>query len=322
MTTGVVLGRRTEEDIGAQPACLATTLDTNDAALHAARSLLSGRSLVRLAGIGSSRHAAGVGAAALELLAGLPTSVVAAPGAAVPSPVLRDDHALVVLSQSGETPALLDLVGAARAVGAPVIAVTNSSGSALSRLADVALDCAAGAEQVVAATKSVTAQVLLLRGLAAPVGHPDLTALVQAVTELVEGQLERFVVGAPPEHVVASGLGAEWVAAEVALKFAETAGRLLSAEPVVEHLHGPAAVPAAILALVDPADPNTASLAGAVVRVGPDPSYEVPTRHVVDPALAAIVALVAGQCAALAWSRRLGADADAPRGLAKVTHSR
>jgi fructoselysine-6-P-deglycase FrlB-like protein len=81
------------------------------------------------------------------------------------------------------------------------------------------------------------------------------------------------------------------------------------------------AVPATVLALVHPADPNAAQLTGDVVRIGPDPSYELVTRELTDPASAAILALVAGQVAALAWSRRTGVDADAARGLSKVTRT-
>ena len=315
------LGTAVAHDIGEQPDVLARVLSHNARALDVARDCLSRARLVRLVGIGSSRHAAAIGAVALDL-AGTPAMVLAAPGAAVRLPPLRSDDVVVVLSQSGETPALLAVAEASRAAGCPVIAVTNAPQSPLSAAADVALDCAAGAERVVAATKSVTAQVLLLRALAGPVASTDLDALVAAVADVVGADPSRFVHGAPPDHVVAGGLGAEWVADEVALKFAEMTGRLVSAEPLVEHLHGPAAVPVATLAFVDPADPNVASLGGAIVRVGPDPAYDVPTPALTDPAGAAIVALVAGQCAALGWARRLGVDADAPRGLAKVTHSR
>lgn len=321
MTTAALLGSAVHADMRDQVDVLAAVRTVGGTALEAARERLRDAGLVRLLGIGSSRHAAGIGAAALDVF-GIPAMVLPAPGSAVALPAWRDDHAVVVLSQSGETPALLHAVESARAAGTPVIAVTNAAGSTLARSADVAIDCGAGPERVVAATKSVTAQVLVLRELCRPVAPADLTALLDAVQALVDTDPEQFVRGAPPEHVVSSGLGAEWVADEIALKFAEMVGRLLTAEPIVEHLHGPAAVPAATLALLDPADANAAALGLSVVRVGPDPAYDVVTGAVEDPTLAAIVALVAGQCAALGWARRLGADPDAARGLRKVTHSR
>jgi hypothetical protein len=102
---------------------------------------------------------------------------------------------------------------------------------------------------------------------------------------------------------------------------AETGGRLVTAEPVVEHLHGPVAVPATTLALVHPGDPNAARVTGDVVLVGPDTSYELATADLADPACAAILSLVAGQVVALAWARRTGVDPDAARGLSKVTRT-
>ncbi|MDP3714470.1 MAG: SIS domain-containing protein [Mycobacteriales bacterium] len=303
-------------DLGEQPAVLARVLDTNADALSEARRLVAAAPSVRLLGTGSSRHAAGVGAAALEL-AGIRADVPPAPGAAVPPPVLRSGDVVVAVSQSGETPALVAEVRRAQDLGCRVIAVTNAGGT-LARLADVALTCAAGPERVVAASKSVTATVLLLRALAGPV---DPRLLADAVTALLALDPAPLVRGAHPTHVVAGGLGAEHVAAEVALKLAETGGRLLSSEPLVEHLHGPVAVPATTLALVHPDDPNTAALAGDVVRIGPHPSYDVVLPQLDDPACAAVLSLVAGQVAALAWSRRGGVDADAPRGLSKVTRT-
>jgi glutamine---fructose-6-phosphate transaminase (isomerizing) len=312
----MTLGAGFAQDLAEQPAALRRVLETNAAPLQVARRLLDGCRSVRLLGTGSSRHAAGIGAAALEL-GGRRADAPPAPGAAVPSPVLNADDVLVVVSQSGETPALVAEAARARALGTPVIAVTNAGGR-LAQLADVALSCAAGPERVVAATKSVTTAALLLRGLAGPV---DTAPLLAAVLGVLAQDPAPLVVGAHPTHVVASGLGAEWVAAEVALKLAETGGRLPSSEPLVEHLHGPVAVAATTLALVEPSDPNARLLHGDVVRIGADPSYELVLPVLEDPALAAVLRLVAGQVAALAWSRRNGVDADAPRGLSKVTRT-
>jgi glucosamine--fructose-6-phosphate aminotransferase (isomerizing) len=310
----MTLGSGFAQDVAEQPAALRRVLDANGASLQAAQRLVAGARSVRLVGTGSSRHAAGIGAASLEL-AGVRADAPPAPGAAVPSPVLTPEDVLVAVSQSGDTPALVATVLRALELGTPVVAVTNAGGR-LASLADVALSCGAGPERVVAASKSVTTSTLLLRALAGPV---DVTPLVDAVVLVLSRDPARLVAGAHPTHVVAGGLGAEWVAAEVALKLAETGGRLPSSEPLVEHLHGPVAAPSTTLALVDPTDPNTALLQGDVVRVGADPSYELVLPALDDPTLAAVLRLVAGHVVALAWSRRTGVDADAPRGLSKVT---
>lgn len=314
MQEALTLGTGFARDLGDQPFALGQVLDLNAGALAAARPLLASARSVRLLGTGSSRHAAGLGAAALEL-AGIRADVPPAPGADVPLPVLDRDDVLVAVSQSGETPALLTAVQRARERGCWVIGVSNGGGT-LARLADIHLDCATGPERVVAASKTVTTSALLLRALA---GDVDVAPLVAAVRAVLAADTSAVVAGAHPTHVVAGGLGAEHVAAEVALKLAETGGRLLTAEPVVEHLHGPVAVPATTLALVHPLDPNAARLTGDVVRVGPDTSYDLVTADLADLACAAILSLVAGQVVALAWARRTGVDPDAARGLSKVT---
>jgi glucosamine--fructose-6-phosphate aminotransferase (isomerizing) len=191
----------------------------------------------------------------------------------------------------------------------------------LARCADVVLDCAAGAEGVVAATASVTAQMLLLRALASPL-ESSKTASLAEVAATILGR--RAAPAAPPRHVVAAGFAAAWVADEVALKLAEMAGALASAESLVDHLHGPIAVPAPTVALLDPDDPNAARLAGAdhVYSVGPSPDYDFVIPAAGDVTLDAIARTVAGQC--LAWEVAVvaGMDPDEPRGLSKVTVSR
>lgn len=316
MQEGLILGAGFARDLGEQPAALARVLQGNEPELEQARRLVASARGVRILGIGSSRHAAGIGAAALEL-AGIRSDVPPAPGADLPALVLDREDLVVAVSQSGETPALVAAVVRARDLGCTVVTVTNAGGT-LARLADVALGCAAGPERVVAASKSVTTSVLLLRALA---GHLDVAPLVTAVAGLLTSDTAALVAGAQPTHVVAGGLGAEWVAAEVALKLAETGGRLVTSEPLVEHLHGPVAVPATTLAFLQPDDPNAAALVGDLVRIGPDPAYELELPRLEDRACAAVLALVAGQVAALAWARRTGVDADAPRGLSKVTRT-
>lgn len=305
-------GRLVALDIAEQRDCLAAALEGNVTALGDAQRVLDGARVVRLLGIGSSRHAAGYGAAALDVLGGLPATVLPAPGTAVPQPRFGPDAPVIVLSQSGETPSLLDAARAARAAGAPLIAVTNAAGSPLESLADVALSCGVGEERVVAATKSVTAQGVLLRAL---VGAFDVEFLTGAVERALAVDVSSCVAGEPPVAVVCGGFAAEWIADEIALKLAEMAGRAASAEPLVEHLHGPVAASGPVLAFTDPSDPNDAAL-------GSDGVVRVTTPPTGDPSLDAIVTLVLGQRVALEWALRLGEDPDAARGLRKVTTTR
>lgn len=307
-------------EVAEQPAVLAAVLAAQPEPLAEARAAVRHAHRVFLVGIGSSRHVASYGAACLEALSPVSGQLLAAPGAGVPTPVFRAGDVVVAVSQSGRTPALLDLARGATVSGAQLISVTNAEDSPLQSLAAVALRTFAGAELVVPATKSVTASMLLLRALAAPVDPADLDRLCATLTALAALSVTTTL----PAVVLAGGFAAEAVSDEVALKLAEVTAHLAVAETLVDFLHGPAAVAAPALALLDPSDGNTALLHDRpdVLRVGTDPAYDVVVEGCGDPTLDAIALVVAGQRLALHWAARLGLDPDDPRGLAKVTLTR
>jgi glucosamine--fructose-6-phosphate aminotransferase (isomerizing) len=303
-------------------------LESQQAALSRATEALADHRLVRLVGIGSSRHVAGYGAACLEVLAGVPTTLLPAAGAGVPLPRFGPEQLLVLVSQSGQTPALLSVAADARAAGATVLALTNTPGSPLEDAADLVLQAAAGPESVVPATKSVTASMLLLRALAAPMDSAAVGRLAALVTGLVDdasGQVAELASTHPlPALVVCGGFAGQWVADEVAIKLAEMAAHLAVPESVVDFLHGPAAVAAPALAFLDPRDPNAADVTSrpSVLTVGPSPHFSLPLSSCGDPSLDPVVQVVAGQCLALQWACSRGVDPDDPRGLQKVTLTR
>jgi glutamine---fructose-6-phosphate transaminase (isomerizing) len=102
------------------------------------------------------------------------------------SPPPLDERTLVIsVSQSGETADTLAPTRYAREQGCPVVAVTNSVGSALTREADAVLFLQAGPEIAVVATKTFVTQVVTLLVIAA--------ALAKARGSLPAG-LERAVV--------------------------------------------------------------------------------------------------------------------------------
>jgi glucosamine--fructose-6-phosphate aminotransferase (isomerizing) len=293
-------------DIAEQAPLMDGLLSSTD--LGPAQSLLAAHHVVRLVGIGSSHHVAAYGAACLQALGGRVAMALAAPGSGVPQPRLSPDDLLVVVSQSGATPALLELADGARAAGAAVLALTNVPGSPLEQLAHAVLPCAAGPERVVPATKSVTTAMLLLRALAAPVPEDSVRRLAGAVAY---PELPSVAVR-PPGFVVVGGLAGQAVADEVALKLAEVAGLAVVPESLVDYLHGPAAVDAPVLAMLDEDDPNAGRLTSPLV-------HRLHVAATGDEGLDRIAQVVAGQLLALSWARELGVDPDDPKGLAKVT---
>lgn len=305
-----------ELDMAEQPDVLGRVIDANATALSQARSIIGRARSVRLLAIGSSRHAAGYGSAAIEHLAGVPAGVLPSPGVDAPLPTLSPDDVVIAVSQSGDTPALVEAAVEAWAQHALLLAVTNSPGSGLESVADLTLHCSAGPERVVAATKSVTSAMFLLRAIAAPLDPDAVPRLCAAVHAALLLDFAPAATGAVPAFVVSGGLTGAWVADEVALKFAEIAGQVVAGESVIEFLHGPMAATGAVLALVDPDDPNLAAL------LGRDDTAAVYPPRTRNPWLDAIVNVVAGQRAAVEWAHSLDRDPDATRGLEKVTRSR
>jgi glucosamine--fructose-6-phosphate aminotransferase (isomerizing) len=89
---------------------------------------------------------------------------------------LKKDTLVIAVSQSGETIDTIDAVKAAKEKGSKVISIVNVMGSSLTRYSDDFLLTNAGPEICVLATKSYTAQVVLLNLLAyAIVGKLDET---------------------------------------------------------------------------------------------------------------------------------------------------
>ncbi len=80
-------------------------------------------------------------------------------------PFFKRGRVLLAISQSGETADVLDAVRKAKAAGMRIIALVNRPFSTLSRLAEIRLPLHAGVEVSVVATKSYTAQLLLLARL-------------------------------------------------------------------------------------------------------------------------------------------------------------
>lgn len=309
-------------DMAEQPEVVERALAANADELHRARELVDRAGFVRFLGIGSSRHAAAYGALVTETLTGRRTTLAPAPGVGIPLPAFTSDEVVLAVSRSGRTPALCAAAEAARSAGARLIAVTERPDAPLAEDAELTLRCEVGAERAVPATKSVLAQAVLLRAVAAPLDDEACSTLTDAIASVLEADPDPATRTEPCDLVAASGLAGEWVARETALKLAEMAGVSAASGSVVDCLHGLVAAAHHTLALLDPDDPNASALPGDVVRVGPGPGYDLVTPRLDDPTLQPLVALVAGQRVAWAWALRLGVDPDADRGLRKVTCSR
>ncbi|MGL3198566.1 MULTISPECIES: glutamine--fructose-6-phosphate transaminase (isomerizing) [Curtobacterium] len=300
---------------------------------------------------GTSLNAGQVIATALRGIGGVPTDIVVASEA--DQVVLGPGTLVVAISQSGETADVL------RALDRfddrhPVLALTNNLHSSLARRADAVLDCHAGPEIGVAATKTFTAQVVV--GVAAMIaamvasgriGTARAAALVGELSEL-PGRVEHAAAIAADRIplLVANvreasgflflgrGQGLAY-AAEGALKLKELSYRWAEAYPAGELKHGP-------LALVDEGTPvvvvdhgehrlqaNIAEVrarGGFIITIGGEGS-DIPalagrasgglTWGASTAPWGPLEAVVPLQMLARELALQLGCDVDKPRNLAK-----
>jgi glucosamine--fructose-6-phosphate aminotransferase (isomerizing) len=107
---------------------------------------------------------------------------------------------VIAVTQSGETADTIAPTRHAREQGCPIVAVTNTVGSAITREADAILFLQAGPEIAVAASKTFTTQVATLvmvaaaiaraRGALAPADERELVAALRALPDAAQRALD------------------------------------------------------------------------------------------------------------------------------------
>ena len=110
-----------------------------------------------------------MGAAAIQDWVGIPARATVGSEFRYSPPPIDERTLVIAVTQSGETADTIAPTRLARQRGAPVIAVTNTVGSAITREADRILFLQAGPEIAVAASKTFVAQVTTLVILAAAI---------------------------------------------------------------------------------------------------------------------------------------------------------
>ncbi len=199
---------------------------------------------------GSSDHAATFARYLVETRTGTLTGSVAPSVHSVyHAPVRFDGGVCLVISQSGASPDLLAVARAARAAGAPVIALVNVAQSPLAELADEVLPLRAGPERSVAATKSFIGSLSAIVQLTAAWRQDE--ALSGALAAAPEGLQQAWdcdwspaltpIMRARSLFTLGRGIGLG-IAQEAALKFKEVCGLHAEAYSSAEVLHGPVTI--------------------------------------------------------------------------------
>jgi len=130
---------------------------------------LTGAERVELVACGSAYYAALVGAAAIQDWTGLPARATVGSEFRYSPPPLDGRTLVIAVTQSGETADTIAPTRHAREQGCPIIAVTNTVGSAITREAAAVVFLQAGPEIAVAASKTFVTQVTTLVILAAAI---------------------------------------------------------------------------------------------------------------------------------------------------------
>ncbi len=168
---------------------------------------------VELVACGTASYASLVGAAAIQEWTGLPARVTVGSEFRYSPPPLDRTTLLIAVTQSGETADTIAPTRWAREQGCPIVAVTNTVGSAITREADAVMFLQAGPEIAVAASKTFVTQVTTLIVLATAIAKargampqtrelgigralrmlPDAAARALELNPDVEGLARRYV---------------------------------------------------------------------------------------------------------------------------------
>ena len=161
---------------------------------------------IELVACGTAFYAALVGAAAIQDWTGIPARATVGSEFRYSPPPLGENVLVIAVTQSGETADTIAPARYARDHGSPIIAVTNTVGSAITRESDVVLFLQAGPEIAVAASKTFVAQVATLIILAASIAKArgtlgaeqeiELGAALRALPEAAARALEN-AAGSP-----------------------------------------------------------------------------------------------------------------------------
>lgn len=325
--------------------------------LEAAETVRHARpAFVSIVARGTSDHAAVYARYLIEVYLGLPVHLVAPAVATIyGAPLPVKGGILLAISQSGHGRDPIALCEEARRQGAMSIAITNDPDSPLGAVADHVLECHAGREAAIPATKTYTLTLTVLASLVARLAPrsdvaqslPSLPAILSASLATASAWIDAAdepstsVVDAFATHgqalVVSRGYNLA-TALEIALKLKETAGIFAEAYSSADLLHGPVVlagprVPVLIMRPDGKMGPFVDDVIEAVEGRGGLP-FVVGGREVkarpravslassLPEALTPIAYALPGQLLAEAVARRRSLNPDKPGGLDKVTRTR
>src|SRR6187200_1830677 len=270
---------------------------------------------VEVVACGSASFAGLVGAAAIQDWTGLPARVTVGSEFRYSPPPLDANTLVIAVTQSGETADTIAPTRLAREEGCPIVAITNTVGSAITREADAVMFLQAGPEIAVAASKTFVTQVTTLIVLAAAIakargtmGEAQELELGHALRALPDGALKLKEIS----YMHAEGYAAgelkhgpiSLLDAECPLVAVATRSRMY--DKLISNVMEGRARDARVIAVATEGD-------GQIERFADDVRW-VPDTH---EALSPVLAVIPLQLFAYHMAVARGTDVDQPRNLAK-----
>lgn len=259
--------------------------------------------------------------------------------------------ALVVgISQSGQSPDIVQVLNEGRRQGCLTLAITNAPDSPLAHVADLVFDIQAGEEKAVAATKTYTAELMALAMISVALNGEQtiswqqlaqLPAWVETVLEQ-DGEIARLAERYRyMNHCIVIGRGFNYATAfEWALKLKELTYIIAEPYSSADLLHGPIAMvedgfPVLVVA---PDGMVFDSLLNTLTRLHDEQRAELVVisnraealRLAQSPIplpdmpewLTPLISIVGGQLFACHLTQAKGYDTETPRHIHKVTQTR
>jgi len=309
---------------------------------------------IMLVACGTSWHAALVGKYLLEELTQLPVEVDISSEFRYRDPLLKSNHLVVAITQSGETADTLAALKLAKSKKSRALAISNVVGSSVTRMVHGVVYTHAGPEIGVASTKSFTTQLVALYLLGVLIGRKrgvldqkkgislleDLVKIPQLTEEVlkheakIEALAKKFY---QHRDFLYLGRGIHYpIALEGALKLKEISYIHAEGYPAGEMKHGPIALideqmPVVVLAPLDKVYEKTMSnvmevkaRGGKVIALVTEGDQELSGKadEVIElpaasPLLMPILMTIPLQLLAYHIATLRGCDVDQPRNLAK-----
>ncbi|MBK8990108.1 MAG: SIS domain-containing protein [Chloroflexi bacterium] len=258
--------------------------------------------------------------------------------------------ALVIgISQSGQSPDIVNVLTEGKRQGQPTLAITNEPDSPLAQTADFVINIHAGRETAVAATKTYTSQLLAIAMLSA--AWAEEPALWQAIARLPEwatavlsqdkaigemAQRYRYM-----QHCVVLGRGYNYATAfEWSLKLKELTYVVAEPYSSADFQHGPIAIvergfPVMAVAPAGAVLPDMQALLQKLAQerqaellvISNDPPAlalahsPIPLPDDLPEWLSPLISIIAAQLFCYHLTDAMGYNTEAPRGLNKVTRT-